>query len=198
MMLSVAGDTTNMLRMPGASRGVLYVRMGAQADMTGNVKAIGRLFKKYDLETPFEYYFLDDAFNETFKNETRLSGMFSVFTALAIFIACMGLFGLITFTTETRTKEIGIRKVLGASAAGIIGMLSKEFVGLVIVSGVIAMPLASYFMSHWLEDFAYRISVPVWVHFLAIAMMLLITLLTVGFKAIHAAMVNPAASIKND
>ena len=198
MMLSVAADTSNMLRMPGASRGVLYVRMDAQTDIAANVKAIGRLFKKYDLETPFEYYFLDDAFNETFKNETRLSGMFSVFTVLAIFIACMGLFGLITFTTETRIKEIGIRKVLGASAAGIVGMLSREFLGLVLISGVIAIPAAWYFMSHWLEDFAYRINIPLWVHFLTVAMMLLITLLTVGFKAIHAAMVNPAASLKND
>lgn len=198
MMLSVAADTTNMLRMQGASRGIMYVRMDAQADIAANVKAIGRIFKKYDIETPFEYYFLDDAFNETFKNEMRLSGMFSVFTVLAIFIACMGLFGLITFTTETRTKEIGIRKVLGASAAAIVGMLSREFVVLVLISGVIAMPLAWYFMSHWLEDFAYRISVPLWVHFLTIAMMLLITLLTVGFKAVHAAMINPAASLKND
>lgn len=198
MMLSVAADTSNMLRMPGASRGVLYVRMDAQTDIAANVKAIGRLFKKYDLETPFEYYFLDDAFNETFKNETRLSGMFTVFTVLAIFIACMGLFGLITFTTETRIKEIGIRKVLGASAAGIVGMLSREFLGLVLISGVIAIPAAWYFMSHWLEDFAYRINIPLWVHFLTVAMMLLITLLTVGFKAIHAAMVNPAASLKND
>lgn len=198
MMLSVASDTTNMLRMPGASRGVLYVRMDAQTDIAGNVKAIGLLFKKYDLETPFEHYFLDDAFNETFKNESRLSAMFSVFTVLAIFIACMGLFGLITFTTETRTKEIGIRKVLGASAAGIVGMLSKEFIGLVVVSAVIAMPLASYFMSHWLEDFAYRISLPLWVHFLTVFMMLFLTLLTVGFKAIHAAMINPAASLKSD
>lgn len=198
MMLSVAGDTTNMLRMPGGSRGVMYVRMGAQSDIAANLKSIGLLFKKYDLETPFEYYFLDDAFNETFKNEMRLSGMFSVFTVLAIFIACMGLFGLITFTTETRTKEIGIRKVLGATAAGIVGMLSREFVVLVLVSGVVAIPAAWYFMSHWLEDFAYRISVPLWVHFLTIGTMLVITLLTVGFKAVHAAMVNPAASLKND
>ncbi|WP_090151253.1 ABC transporter permease [Dyadobacter soli] len=198
MTLSVAADTTNMLRTPGSVRGVMYVRMNAQSDIAANVKAIGGLFKKYDLETPFEYYFLDDAFNETFKNEMRLSGMFSVFTVLAIFIACMGLFGLITFTTETRTKEISVRKVLGASAAGIVGMLSREFVVLVLISGVIAIPAAWYFMSHWLEDFAYRISMPLWVHFLTIAMMLLITLLTVGFKAVHAAMVNPAASLKND
>jgi len=198
MMLSVAADTTNMLRMPGAARGIMYVRMDAQTDMAASVKTIGELFKKYDLETPFEYYFLDDAFNETFKNEMRLSGMFSVFTVLAIFIACMGLFGLITFTTETRTKEIGIRKILGASAAGIVGMLSREFVVLVLISGVIAVPGAWYFMSHWLDDFAYRISVPWWVYFLTITMMLLVTLLTVGLKAIHAAMVNPAASLKND
>ena len=124
--------------------------------------------------------------------------MFSVFTVLAIFIACMGLFGLITFNAETRTKEIGIRKVLGASVAGIVGMLSREFVVLVLISGVIAMPVAWYFMSHWLEDFAYRISIPLWVHLLTVAMMLLITLLTVGFKAVHAAMINPAASLKSD
>ena len=198
MMLSVATDTTNMLRMPGAARGIMYVRMDAQTDMPASVKTIGELFKKYDLETPFEYYFLDDAFNETFKNEMRLSGMFSVFTVLAIFIACMGLFGLVTFTAETRTKEIGIRKILGASAAGIVGMLSREFVVLVLISGVIAVPAAWYFMSHWLEDFSYRISVPWWVHFFTITMTLLITLLTVGLKTIHAAMANPAASLKND
>ncbi|MGX5852836.1 ABC transporter permease [Dyadobacter jiangsuensis] len=198
MTLAVAADSTNMLRSPGVSRGVLYARLNKGVDIQANVKVIGHLFKKYDLETPFEYYFLDDAFNETFKNEMRLSGMFSIFTVLAIFIACMGLFGLITFTTETRTKEIGIRKILGASAAGIVGMLSREFVVLVLISGVIAMPVAWYFMSHWLEDFAYRISVPWWVHFLTITMMLLVTLLTVGLKAVHAAMVNPAASLRND
>ncbi len=198
MMLSVAGDTTNMLRMPGGSRGILYVRMDTRSDIAANVKAIGRIFGKYDVEKPFEYYFLDDAFNETFQNEMRLSGMFSVFTALAIFIACMGLFGLITFTTETRTKEIGIRKVLGASVSAIVGMLSREFVVLVLISGVVAMPVAWYLMSHWLEDFVYRISVPLWVYFFTIAMMLLITLFTVGFKAMHAAMINPAASLKND
>lgn len=198
MTLAVAADSTNMLRSPGVSRGVLYARLNKGVDIQANVKAIGHLFKKYDLETPFEYYFLDDAFNETFKNEMRLSGMFSIFTVLAIFIACMGLFGLITFTTETRTKEIGIRKILGASAAGIVGMLSREFVVLVLISGLIAMPVAWYFMSHWLEDFAYRISVPWWVHFLTITMMLLVTLLTVGLKAVHAAMVNPAASLRND
>jgi putative ABC transport system permease protein len=198
MMLSVAGDTTNMLRRPGSSRGVMYVRMDTGADITGNVKAIGRIFKKYDLEMPFEYYFLDDAFNETFKNEIRLSGMFSVFTGLAIFIACMGLFGLITFTTETRTREIGIRKVLGASVSGIVGMLSREFIVLVLVSGTIALPVGWYLMSHWLQDFAYRISVPVWIYLLTISFMLVLTLLTVGAKTLHAASANPAVSLKND
>lgn len=198
VMLSVASDTTNMLRMPGSSRGVMYVRLDTRGDIAGNVKAIGRIFESFDHEMPFEFYFLDEAFHETFKDETRLSGMFSVFTVLAIFIACMGLFGLVTFTAKSRTKEIGIRKVLGASVTGIVGMLSQEFVKLVLVAGVIATPVAWYLMSRWLQDFAYKINIPFWICLSTIGFMLAITLLTICFKTVQAALMNPVKSLGSE
>lgn len=198
MMLSVVSDTTNMLRMPGSSRGVMYVRLDTRGDVAANVKAIGRIFESFDQEMPFEFYFLDEAFHETFKDETRLSGMFSVFTGLAIFIACMGLFGLVTFTAESRTKEIGIRKVLGASVSGIVGMLSQDFVRLVLISAIIATPVAWYLMSRWLQDFAYKISIPIWIYITTVVAMLAITLLTICFKTIQAALLNPAKSLRSE
>ncbi len=146
MGLFVVNDTTNILKFPGA-RGTLYARLDAKANIQEKVAAIGRIFKKYDQEKPFEYYFLDDAFNETFKTEIRMSTMFTIFTSFAVFIACMGLFGLAAFTAETRTKEIGVRKVLGASVASIVALLSKDFLKLVLIAIVIASPIAWYAMN---------------------------------------------------
>ena len=195
--LYVVHDTTNLFKRQG-SQGVLYVRLDTQTDVKEKVTTIGKIFKKYDQEKPFEYYFLDDAFNETFRTEIRMSKMFSVFTAFAIFIASMGLFGLVTFTAETRTKEIGIRKVLGASVAGIVALLSKDFIKLVLIAIVLAIPVSYYFMDKWLQDFPYRIQIPGWIYIASSLMAIAIALLTVSFQSIKAALKNPVKSLRSE
>ncbi|KQS33508.1 ABC transporter permease [Dyadobacter sp. Leaf189] len=195
--LYVMSDTTNILKYSN-SNGILYARLDPKADIKANVEAIGRIFKKYELDKPFEYYFLDDAFNETFQTEVRMSKMFSLFTGVAIFIACMGLFGLVTFTAETRTREIGIRKVLGASVAGIVTLLSKDFIRLVLLSIVFSLPIAWYFMEKWLEDFSYRIQIPVWIYLTASLAAIIIALITISFQSIKAALMNPVDSLKRE
>jgi putative ABC transport system permease protein len=197
MELLIVSDTTNILNFPG-SNGVLYARLDPKTDIQAKVALIGSIFKKYDKEKPFEYYFLDDAFNETFKTEIRMSKMFSVFTGLAIFIACMGLFGLVTFTAETRTKEIGIRKVLGASVSGIVALLSKDFIKLVLIAILLAMPVAWYFMDKWLQDFTYKVQMPVWIFVAAGGLAIVIALITISFQSVRAALMNPVESLKNE
>ncbi|MCE7058864.1 ABC transporter permease [Dyadobacter sp. CY343] len=195
--LFVVNDTTNLLKLPHA-KAMLYVRLNPNSNTQSNVEAIGKIFKKYESQKPFEYYFLDDAFNETFKTEMRMSGMFSAFTAVAIFIACMGLFGLVTFTAETRTKEIGIRKVLGASVAGIVSLLSKDFLKLILLSILLSLPIAYYFMEKWLQDFAYRIQIPIWIYATASVAAIVITLITISFQSIRAALMNPLKSLRSE
>jgi len=197
MGLFVVSDTTNILKFPGA-RGVLYARLDPKANIQEKVAAIGQIFKKYDQEKPFEYYFLDDAFNATFKTEIRMAEMFTVFTAFAFFIASMGLFGLAAFTAETRTKEIGIRKVLGASVASIVALLSKDFLKLVLIAIVIASPIAWYAMNKWLADFAYKIDISWWVFALAGGLAVGIALLTVSFQSVKAALMNPVESLRSE
>jgi putative ABC transport system permease protein len=117
-------------------------------------------------------------------------------TGLAIFIACLGLFGMVSFTTERRTKEIGIRKVLGATVSGIIGLLTKEFVILVIIAGVVASPIAYYVMNKWLNHFAYHAEIGIWMFVLACVIAMAITLLTVCYQAIKAAIANPVDALR--
>ncbi|MEO6686139.1 MAG: FtsX-like permease family protein, partial [Dyadobacter sp.] len=197
MGLFIISDTTNMLADEQGS-GVLFARMDPKSNIVEKIKAIESIYKKYSADKPFEYSFLDDAFNDTFKTEIRMSKMFTVFTAFAIFIACMGLFGLITFTAETRTKEIGIRKVLGASVTSIVALLSKDFFKLVIISIVLATPVAWYFMKKWLEDFTERIEIAWWIFAVAGLMAIIITFITVSFQSIKAALMNPVKSLKTD
>ncbi|TAG15603.1 MAG: ABC transporter permease, partial [Cytophagales bacterium] len=146
--------------------GYFYVRLSATQNIKATIDRIAALHKNLNPEAPFNYYFLDEAFAANYQTEQRLSKMFYIFTALAIFIACLGLFGLATFTVEQRTKEIGIRKVLGASVAGITGLLSKDFLKLVLVALVIGSPVAWYLMDKWLADFAYRTEIS-WLVFAA-------------------------------
>jgi putative ABC transport system permease protein len=147
---------------------------------------------------PFSYRFLDESFNEMYRAEQRVGKIAMVFSVLAIFIACLGLFGLATFIAEQRTKEIGIRKVLGASVQGIVQMLSKDFVKLVAISFVIAAPMAWYFMHKWLQDFAFRINISWWIFAAAGLAALLIALVTVSFQAIRAAVSNPVKSLRTE
>ncbi|HSN08777.1 MAG TPA: FtsX-like permease family protein, partial [Hanamia sp.] len=169
---------------------------------TGNVGAlISQIKNKWITMAqgiPFSYRFLDDSFNEMYRAEQRAGTIALIFSVLAIFIASLGLFGLATFIAQQRKKEIGIRKVLGASVQGIVQMLSKDFLKLVAVAFVIAVPVAWYGMSIWLHDFAYRINISWWIFIAAGVAAFLIALLTVSFQAIKAAMANPVDSLRSE
>jgi len=146
----------------------------------------------------FDYTFMDDEFNELYAPEQRTGQLFITFAVLAILIGCLGLFGLVTYAAEQRTKEIGIRKVLGASVGNIAGMISKDFLKLIVISWLIAFPVAWFAMNKWLQDFAYRISISWWVFAGAGIFALIIALLTISSKAIRAAVANPAKSLKSE
>ena len=178
--------------------GTFYIKLNQQANIQAKLAIIKHLFEQYDNANPFEYYFLDEAFHSLFTSIERMANMFIIFMVVAIFIACMGLFGLIAFAAETRTKEIGIRKVLGASVSQIVGLLSKDFLVLVFVSILIASPIAYYFMQKWLQDFAFRIEISWWIFALAGFVALLIALLTVSYQAIKAALANPVKSLRTE
>jgi len=145
---------------------------------------------------PFDYYFLDESIDKLYRAEQNFRAVFSAMTGLSLVIACLGLFGLAAFTAEQRTKEIGVRKVLGASVAGIVGLLSKDFVKLVLIANLLAWPVAWYAMNRWLQDFAYRINIGWWIFALAGGVALLIALLTVSTQAIKAALANPVESLR--
>jgi putative ABC transport system permease protein len=147
---------------------------------------------------PFDYTFMDDQFNKIYRSERRMGGISLSFSLLAILIACMGLFGLAAYAAEQRTREIGIRKVLGASVKGIIGLLSRDFLLLVLLSAVIAVPLAWWGMHHWLEDFAYRIDIGWEIALVAVAAAAGIAMLTVSVQALKAALVNPVRSLRTE
>ena len=147
---------------------------------------------------PFIYSFMDDDFNRLYSSEQRTGKIFISFTFFAILIACLGLFGLVTYATEQRTKEIGIRKVLGASVSNIVNMLSKDFLKLVGISMVIAFPVAWWGMNRWLQDFAYRTNISWWVFAIAALLAIIITIATVSVRAIKAAMANPVESLRSE
>jgi putative ABC transport system permease protein len=145
---------------------------------------------------PFKYTFLDEDLDRLYKDEKKLRELFTIATFLAVFVACLGLFGLATFTTEQRTKEIGIRKVLGASVFEIAFLLSKEFSRWVLVSNIIAWPVAWYAMSKWLQNFTYRVTIMPWTFLLAALLAFLIALLTVSYNAVRAARTNPVEALR--
>ena len=167
-------------------------------DISGTLKFIEESWKKLAPESPIEYFFLDTVFGRRYRSEERLQRLFGYFSGLAIFIACLGLFGLASFAAEQRTKEIGIRKVLGASETSLIILLSKEFTLLVLIANLAAWPLAYLAMRNWLEGFAYRIQLNNHLGFflLASAVALVIAWLTVSFQAIKASLVNPIDSLR--
>jgi putative ABC transport system permease protein len=175
----------------------LPVRIGA-GDVTGSVSFIESQWKKFVPDKPFEYFFMDDDYNKLYQSEQKTGEIFTVFSVLAIFIACLGLFGLAAFTAERRTKEIGIRKVLGASTPGIVILLSREFTKWVLLANLIAWPLAYYFMTNWLQNFAYRIDPGPGIFFLAAVAALFIALITVSFQAIKVAVANPVGALRSE
>ena len=145
---------------------------------------------------PFEHFFLDTDFDRQYRADEQIGNVFGIFTFLGLFIACLGLLGLASFTAESRTKEIGIRKVLGASVGGIVLMLSKQFTKWVVLANFIAWPVAYYFMDRWLKNFAYRIDIGTWTFVLSGVLVLLIAIMTVSYQSIKAAVANPVDSLR--
>ncbi|MEP6614931.1 MAG: ABC transporter permease [Ginsengibacter sp.] len=179
--------------------GISYILARVDPSKTNNViKQLSDKWKSLAPSTPFDYSFLDEEFIALYQSDNRMGKVFGLFTILSIFVACLGLFGLATYTAERRTKEIGIRKVLGASVQGVVRMLSKEFLKLVLVAALVAFPLAWWAMNKWLEDFAYRINISWQVFVSAGCAVLLITIVTVSLKALKAAVANPVESLRTE
>jgi len=162
------------------------------------ISKVESIFKKYNPESPFEYHFVDEDYARKFGNEERVGKLATFFAALAVFISCLGIFGLASFTAEQRTKEIGIRKVLGASVTNLWQMLSKDFVVLVVVSCFISIPLSYYFLSQWLLKYDYRTTIAWWIFAVAAFGALFITLATVSYQSIKAAIANPVKSLRTE
>ncbi len=173
----------------------LPVRFRA-ADVSGVLSYIKGEWKKFVPEKPFEYYFLGEDIDHLYQAEQKTGQVFTAFSVLAIFIACLGLFGLAAFTAERRTKEIGIRKTLGSSIAGVVLLLSREFTKWVLIANLIAWPVAYFAMNNWLKDFAYRVNITPWTFILSGVAALVIAELTVGFHAVKAATANPVEALR--
>lgn len=167
-------------------------------DVSGLLAAMKTKWDAYNTDEPFTYTFLDDLFSKTYSAEQKTGTILNIFSILIIFVACLGLFGLATYTAEQRTKEIGIRKVLGASVSQVTQMLSKEFLKLVLIASIIAFPVAWWAMNKWLQSFAYRINISWWVFVIAGIAALLIALITVSSRAIKAAVANPVKSLRTE
>ena len=176
----------------------MYVRLKPHANVEKSLAQIQSIIQKNNPAYPFTYQFVDDQFAQMFTNEGLISNLSKVFAALAIIISCLGLFGLAAYTAERRTKEIGIRKVLGASVSGIARLLSKDFLRLVAISCIAAFPVAWWMMHSWLQNYQYRITISWWIFLLASAVAILIALLTVSFQAIKAAIANPVKSLRTE
>jgi len=170
----------------------------AAANLPATISAIEKKWQALIPNRPFSYFFLDEYFDKQYRSEDRFGRLFLNFSILAIFISCLGLLGLASYSTMQRTREIGIRKVMGASVSNILNLLSKEFLQLVIISFFIATPVAWYFMDRWLQDFAYRTHISWWVFIAAGVMALLIAIFTISFQAIRAAVMNPVKSLRTE
>ncbi len=168
------------------------------ADVPGLLSSIKQTWSSFVPDEPFTYAFMNDLYNKTYLAEQKTGTILNIFALLTIFVACLGLFGLATYTAEQRTKEIGIRKVLGATVTQVTNMLSKEFLRLVCIACIIAFPLAWWAMSKWLQDFAYKIQISWWVFLIAGVAALAVALLTVSFQSIKAALMNPVKSLKSE
>ena len=183
------------LRNPNYGNMLIRLKLNAAKSTLASIEHLWRQFYPGKV---FNYTWSDETVKSQYKSEQKLQQLFSFFSLLVVFLACLGLFGLAAFTAEQRTKEIGIRKVLGASVAGIATLLSKEFLKLVFVATVIASPIAWYGMNKWLQDFAYRISIQWWVFILASGLSLLIAFVTISFQSIKAAIANPVKSLRSE
>ncbi len=175
----------------------LTLKLSAE-NMQNTIAQVEKTWKKYSSERPFQYAFLDETYARLYQSESRFQKVFISLVILGILIACLGLLGLSTFAAQQRVKEIGIRKVLGASVSNVVSLLSKDFLKLIIAALILATPLAWYFMNKWLQGFAYRINISWWVFVIAAVAAISIALITVSFQAIKAALANPVKSLRTE
>ena len=192
-----ASDPVLFLHYPPYAR-YMFIKTKEGVPVNKALSDIEAVLKKHNPAYPFEYTFVDEAFDAKFRSEQLVGELSQVFAILAILISCLGLFGLAAYTAEKRRKEIGVRKVLGASITTITRLLSKDFLKLVLISIVIAIPIAWYYVQNWLQDFSYRIDISWWVFVIAGLMAIVIALLTVSFQAIRAAVANPVDSLRTE
>lgn len=185
------------MRVEPNRNSLLAVKIDSK-NVPGTIASIEQEWNKLLPQQPFNYYFLDDFFDRQYRSEQRFGNLFLNFAILAIFISCLGLLGLASYSTLQRRREIGIRKIVGASVPGIVNLLSVEFLKLVLIAFVIATPLAWFLMNKWLQDFAYRINISWWVFAVAGVTAILIALLTISFQAIKAAIANPVKSLRTE
>jgi putative ABC transport system permease protein len=177
---------------------VYNVKLKTTASASSALDKVSAVFKKYNPGSPFDYKFVDEEYNQKFATENRIGKLATFFAILAIFISCLGLFGLASFVAEQRTKEIGVRKILGASVTNLWQLLSKDFIILVLIASFIAIPISYYFLHEWLQIYEYHTELSWWIFVAAIVGALSITLLTVSFQAIKAALMNPVKSLRSE
>jgi putative ABC transport system permease protein len=188
-------ETLMLLYRP--SNNVIYIKIG-ENDMQSAIRFIEQLWHEIYPEKPFEYEFLADSFDNQFEADEKRGFIFTLFTILAIIIACLGLFGLASYTVERRTKEIGIRKVLGANEGSIIGLITSEFMLPVSIAVLIAVPVSYYFMNSWLDNYVYRTDLSAFIFVLAATISIIVTFVTISFKAYRAATMNPTESLRSE
>ncbi|MEJ1240299.1 ABC transporter permease [Chryseolinea sp. T2] len=186
-----------IIRFHPPSSGRIFVRT-KQGQIPEAIASLKGVCEQFNPGYPFEYTFLDQVFEQTYKSEEVMGKLANIFAAVSIFISCLGLLGLTAFTVEQRSKEVGIRKVLGASVTGIAALLSADFVKLVLLGVLIALPVAGYFMREWLHDFSSRINMPWWLFATAGIAALVFAVVTIGFQSIKAALINPVETLRND
>lgn len=184
-----------MLAKP--NQGSIIVKIKT-ADVRHLIADIKTKWDTYNTGIPFSYQFLDDTYAQLYSSEEHVGIIFTTFSIIAVIIACLGLFGLAAFMIRRRVKEIGIRKVLGASPLAITVMLSREFLKLIVIASLLSFPITWYAMNKWLQDFAYRISIPWWVFILAGGIALSVAVLTISYQSIKAALANPVKSLRSE
>ncbi|HMG68785.1 MAG TPA: FtsX-like permease family protein, partial [Chitinophagaceae bacterium] len=194
--LQKAIDPQLILLRPN-TRNSYSIKLSAN-DMSKRIATVQAVWNKYFPSDPFNYFFLDDFYNQQYKADQQFGKVFSLFALLAILIACFGLLGLSSYNILQRTKEVGIRKVLGASTSDVIYILSKDFLALVLIAFVLAVPVTWWLMHKWLQDFAYRINIGWWVFVVAGILSVFIALMTIGFQALKAAIANPVKSLRTE
>ncbi len=176
----------------------MHIKLNSNNPTASNLKTAEAIFKKYNPEYPFEYHFVDEEYAKKFEDEGRTAVLAAFFSGLTIFISCLGLFGLATYMAETRIKEIGVRKVLGATVTGITFLISKDFLRLVLIAFLIATPVAWWSMETWLKNYPYRVNIQWWVFVLAGGISFIIALVTISYQAIRAAVANPVKSLRSE